>query len=174
MKALAKYIRKSINENENIEITFEIADIITSEEIKLLNKEKIYLLDIEERKKKKTLQQNKFVWKLCQLIAKKLNDDNDELDVYCNAIEFAGVKADFVMGLPEIEETLKKQFRVVKIVEKREYNEKEMYVYKIFYGSSKFNKEEEAKIIEYLLYLAEKLDINTEFWEGVLKNERTR
>lgn len=172
MKTTAKYIRKLRNEDGNIEITFEVRNIMSQEELKELEKEKIYLLDIEEKKSKKTNQQNRYLWKLCNLIAEKMNYDNDELEIYCNAIENAGIKADYIMALPETEEILKKQFRVVKKLETRDYNGIEMNVYKLYVGSSKYNREQETKIIDYLLDIAEKLGINNKFWEEVLKDEK--
>lgn len=169
MKALAKYERKSINENGDLEVTFSISNYLSKRESELLKKGQLYSLDIEEKKERKTLQQNRYFWKLCSLIAQKMNKDTDAMEVYCNALVNASIKFDYIMGLPEAEKILKKYYRVVRIVDTREYNGKEMNVYQIFTGSSKFNKEEEGKIIDYVLDLATKLDINIDYWEEVLK-----
>jgi hypothetical protein len=43
-----------------------------------------------------------------------------------------------------------------------------MYIYQLFSGSSKFNKEQEGKIIDYVLDLASRLDINVDYWKEML------
>jgi hypothetical protein len=147
MKALGTYKRKVINEDGDLEITFAISNYYSKKECELLQKDKVYSLDIEEKKGRKTLQQNRYFWKLCTLIAEKMNKDTDIIDIYCRALEKASIKFDYIMALPEAEETLKKHYRVVKIIEEREYNGATMYVYQLFSGSSKFNKEQEGKIM---------------------------
>lgn len=169
MKTLGTYKRKSINEDGDLEITFAISNYYSKKECGLLEKDKLYNLDIEEKKGKKTLQQNRYFWKLCSLIAEKMNKDTDVIGIYCDALKNASIKFDYIMALPEAEETLKKHYRVVRIIEERNYNGQLMYVYQLFAGSSKFNKEEEGKIIDYILDLAEKLDINTDYWEEMIK-----
>ena len=168
MKTLGKYKRKSINEDGDVEITFAISNYYSQQESNTLEKDKLYSLDIEEKKDKKTLQQNRYFWKLCTLIAEKMNKDTDIMDIYCRALEQASIKFDYIMALPEAEETLKKHYRVVKIIEEREYNGTLMYVYQLFSGSSKFNKEQEGKIIDYVLDLASKLELNIDYWKGML------
>lgn len=168
MKCLGKYKRKSINEDGDVEITFAISNYYSQQECEILEKDKLYSLDIEEKKEKKTVQQNRYFWKLCSLIAEKMNSDTDVMDIYCRALEKASIKFDYIMALPEAEETLKKHYRVVKIIEEREYNGTTMYVYQLFSGSSKFNKEQEGKIIDYVLDLASRLDINIDYWREMI------
>ena len=168
MKMLGKYVRKVTNEDGDLEITFAISNYYAKRECELLDKEKVYSLDIEERKGRKTLQQNRYFWKLCSLIAEKMNKDTDVMEVYCNALAHASSKFDYVMALPEAEDTLKKYYRVVRVVDEREYNGKKMNVFQVFTGSSKFSKQEEAKIIDYVLDLASKLEINIDYWKGMM------
>lgn len=169
MKCLGKYKRKSINEDGDVEIIFAISNYYSQKECETLEKEKLYSLDIEEKKEKKTVQQNRYFWKLCSLIAQKQNSDTDVMDIYCRALEKASIKFDYIMALPEAEETLKKHYRVVKVIEEREYNGTTMYVYQLFSGSSKFNKEQEGKIIDYVLDLASKLDLNIDYWREMVR-----
>ena len=169
MKTLGIYRRKSINEDGELEITFSISDYYSKKECELLEKDMMYSLDIEKKKDNKTLQQNRYFWKLCTLIAEKMNKDTDIMNIYINALKSASVKFDYIMALPDTESTLKKYYRVVEIVDTRNYNGKEMNVYRVFEGSSKFNKEEEGKIIDYVLDLASKLDINIDYWSEMLK-----
>lgn len=169
MKTLGTYKRMSINEDGDLEITFSISNYLSKKECQLLKKEQIYSLDIEEKKGRKTLQQNRYLWKLCSLLAQKINADNDAINIYCDALVNASIKCEYYMGLPEAEKTLKKTYRVVRQVDKRDYNGVEMIVYQVFSGSSKFNKEEEGKIIDYLLDLAVQNGINIDYWEEMLK-----
>ena len=169
MKALGVFKRKSINEDGDVEITFSISNYYSQKECDLLEKKQIYSIDIEKKKENKTLQQNRYFWKLCSLIAEKMNNDTDVMNIYCNALKKASVKFDYIMALPETESTLKKYYRVVELVDTREYNGKTMNVYQLFEGSSKFNKEEESKIIDYVLDLASQLDINVDYWSEMLK-----
>lgn len=169
MKTLGTYKRMSVNEDGDLEITFAISNYLSKKECQLLKKEQIYSLDIEEKKDRKTLQQNRYLWKLCSLLAQKINGDNDAMNIYCDALVNASIKCEYYMALPEAEKTLKKAYRVVRQVDKRNYNGVEMIVYQVFAGSSKFNKEEEGKIIDYLLDLAEVNEMNIDYWEGMIK-----
>ena len=169
MKALGVFKRKSINEDGDTEITFSISNYYSQKECDLLENNTTYSIDIEKKKENKTLQQNRYFWKLCSLIAEKMNNDTDVMNIYCNALKKASVKFDYIMALPETESTLKKYYRVVELVDTREYNGKTMNVYQLFEGSSKFNKEEESKIIDYVLDLASQLDINVDYWSEMLK-----
>ena len=168
MKMIGKYARKATNEDGDLEVTFVVSNYCSKRECELLDREKTYSLDIEERKGRKTLQQNRYFWKLCSLIAQKMNKDTDVMKIYCDALENASIKFDYIMALPEAEETLRKYYRVVRVVEQREYNGKKMNVFQLFTGRSKFNKEEEGKIIDYVLDLAQKLEINIDYWKGMM------
>lgn len=117
----------------------------------------LYTLDIKPYKSKRSTEQNCLMWAIIQAIAKKTG--NDEMDIYCAGLEEVNIQADFIMGLPEIEDMLRRQFRAVKIMENRIYNGKNMTVFKCYTGSSKFNTEEMTKLVDFFLKLAQDVEI---------------
>ena len=53
MKALATYKRKSINEEGDLEVTFAISNYYSKMETNVLEKDKVYTLDIEKKKERR-------------------------------------------------------------------------------------------------------------------------
>lgn len=118
-----------------------------------------YLIELKKPKDKRTLQQNKYMWKLIHEIAKK--QMQDDMDIYINALEESNAKYEYLMGLPSIQDELKKNFRAVKPVRLEIHNGKEFVVYKCFIGTSKFDKEEMSMVLETILRYATELGIPT-------------
>ena len=135
---------------------------LISELLKLDN-EKIYSMEIKEPKSKRTLQQNKYMWALIREIAKK--QYQDEMEIYISALEEANAKYTYIMGLEDIQDELKKNFRAVKIVRPETFKGKRFIVYKCFIGSSKFDKNEMTQLLEIVLRYAIELDINPNIYE---------
>ena len=69
--------------------------------------------EITRIKDKKTLQQNRYMWSLIDQIAQKQNQD--EMEVYCQALQEANAKYTWLEGLPEIKEKLLQVYRAVQI-----------------------------------------------------------
>ena len=84
-----------------------------------------------------------------------------DMDIYINALEESNAKYEYLMGLPSIQDELKKNFRAVKPVRLEIHNGKEFVVYKCFIGTSKFDKEEMSMILETILKYATELGIPT-------------
>ena len=121
-----------------------------------------YNIEFKVYKSSRSLEQNRMMWAIIQDIAKETG--NDEMDVYIVGLEHVNAKSDFILALPETEINLRKAYRAVKIMESREYNNKQMYVYKCYIGSSKFDTSEMTKLIDYFIGQAEELDLNTQIW----------
>lgn len=134
-----------------------------------------YELSITKPSKKRTGQQNAYLWELLGKICMK-EDGNKagDIDLYCQLVEQAGIKCEYLMGLPETEAGLKKVFRVVKTVDSRNYNGQQMSVFKCFYGSSKMNTEEMGRLIDKAIERAEAIGIDTEYWRDVLNESERR
>lgn len=132
-----------------------IKDLIP--ELLTLDNDKKYMMEVKVPKDKRTLAQNSYMWKLIHEIAKK--QFQDDMDIYINALEESNAKYEYIMGLPSIEEDLKKNFRAVKVVRPEEHNGKKFIVYKVFIGSSKFDKEEMSMLLETILRYATELNI---------------
>lgn len=128
-----------------------------------LEMDKYYVCDIKEPKSKRTLQQNAYMWKIIHEIAKR--QGQDDMEIYINALEESNAKYEYIMGLESIEEELKKNFRAVKIVRPEEHNGKKFLIYKVFIGSSKFDKEEMSMLLETVLRYATELNIPTLYYE---------
>lgn len=103
------------------------------------------------RKRKRTLDQNALLWKLLTIYADVLNGGRSggvtPEQLYMRMLSKYGI-AEFLMVLPEAEETLKEAFRVVRKVDVRDYNGVKMNVYKCYFGSSKYDTKEMANLID--------------------------
>ena len=124
-----------------------------------LDQEKYYSIKIKEIKNKKTLQQNRYMWKLIGQIAKKQHQD--EMDVYCMALQEANAKYTWLKGFPEIKEDLLKVFRAVQITRYETEGSKKLAIFKCYEGTSKYDKKEMMELLEIIICWAEELNIPT-------------
>ena len=112
---------------------------------------KTLTVKIEEKQNKRTLDQNALMWALLTIYADELNGgrtgDVQPEDIYYRMIEQYGV-ATFLLTIPEAESELKKVFRVVKKVDERTVNDKELLMFKCYYGSSKYTTKQMANLID--------------------------
>ena len=141
----------------------QIKEIV--QELFKLDMDKQYLVEIKEPKSKRSLEQNKLLWKLLHKIAKETYQN--DIDVYCAVLERADAKSDYVITAIDMEDALRKSFRGVKFVRMQEVNGKECYVYKVFIGSSKMNTKEMNELLEIVFQICSELGIATmeEFYE---------
>ena len=126
---------------------------------------KVYSMEIKEPKSKRTLNQNNYMWKLIHEIAKI--QMQDEMEIYCSALEEANTKYEYLMGKEEVLDELRKNFRAVKVVRPIIQNNEKFIVFKCFIGSSKFDTKEMTRLLEIVIEWAEELDINTSLLEPV-------
>lgn len=141
---------------------------------KILSDEKKLTAKFHKVFNKRTLRQNALMWELCELIAEVHNGgrtgDITAYDVYVNAIEEYGSKYEYIQCLKQAEPLLRASFRAVKYIKPFD-EEKDLHIYKCFYGSSKFNTKEMSTLIDGLLDTAEALGIQTDkFDTGDYKN----
>ena len=137
--------------------TGKIKDIVS--DLQKLDKEKIYICDIKEYKHKRSVEQNKLLWKLIHKIAKETFQSDD--DVYCAVLERADALSDYVITATDMAEDLRKCFRGVKFVRMQEVNGKDCYIFKVYLGSSKMNTSEMNELIEITMQVANELGIDT-------------
>lgn len=133
--------------------------------IKTLDKEKKYICEVKEPKSKRSLEQNKLLWKLVDKIAK--HTKQDDIAVYCAALERANALSDYVITATNMEDSLREQFRGVKFIRKQEINGKECNVYKVYLGSSKMSVKEMNELLEIVFQICSELEIATmeDFYE---------
>lgn len=123
--------------------------------------EKEYSLELKEVKSKRTLQQNKYLWALIHSIAHHESMNQNEVEIYSLALEEANSKYIYLMGTPEAEDELRKNFRAVRVVRPTVENGKEFIVYKCFIGTSKMDTKEMKKVLDIIIAWAEELGIET-------------
>ena len=123
--------------------------------------EKEYSLELKEVKSKRTLQQNKYMWALIHSIAHHESMNQNEVEIYSLALEEANAKYIYLLGTPEAEDELKKNFRAVRVVRPTIENGKEFIVYKCFVGTSKMDTKEMKKVLDIIIAWAEELGIET-------------
>ena len=133
-----------------------IKEIIT--DLLKLDMDKTYICDIKEPQSKRSLEQNKLLWKLINRIAKETYQD--DMTVYCAVLERADALSDYVITATDMQDTLRKNFRGVKFIRMQEVNGKDCYVFKVFLGSSKMNTKEMTELIEITMQVASELNID--------------
>lgn len=126
---------------------------------------KEYSLEIKELKSKRSVEQNRLMWKLIHEIAKE--QSMDEMEVYIQALEECNAKYEYVLAQGEAEDKLKKGFRAVKVVRPENFKGKQFYVYKCFLGSSKFNVSEMKKLLDVITSWCFELNIPTDAFERI-------
>lgn len=141
-----------------MKITGTIKDIVN--ELLKLEMGKLYICDIKEPKSKRSLQQNRLLWKLIHNIAKETYQD--DMDVYCAVLERADALSDYVITAQDIQDDLRKSFRGVKFIRMQEVNGRDCYVYKVYLGSSKMDTKEMTQLLDITFQLCGELEIPTE------------
>ena len=155
----ARYLRRSRNEEGRTEIVLELSSVRDEVIIEELQKNALYRLNFSEIKSKKTLQQSHYLWSLLHDISVARNGElatsESDWEVYIEALERAQAKFEYVACLPEAYELLKQQFRATKIMNEFEHNGKTFIQAKVFYGSSKMDVKEMAKLLDTVIMMAQ-------------------
>lgn len=116
--------------------------------------------EITKIKDKKTIKQNKYLWGLIEQIAHK--QCQDEMEVYCQALQEANAKYTWLEGLPETKEKLLEVYRAVQITRYEERYGKKFAIFKCYEGTSKYDKKELMDLLEIVQDWAEELNIPTQ------------
>lgn len=152
----AEYVRKSINENGEVEITLRLNNLYDQEMIKSLEKNKLYRFNASIVKSKRSIEQNNFMWAVIDEICTSLGGkrERDSWNLYIQALERAGAKYEYIAIVPEASNILVNQFRAIQKMNSFEHKGRTFDCYKVFYGSSKMNKEEMNLLIDTVLDMA--------------------
>lgn len=135
----------------------KVKDIVA--DLLKLDMDKTYICEIKEPTSKRSLHQNRLLWRLIHLIAKETFQD--DFDVYCAVLERADALSDYVITAVDMAETLRKSFRGVKFIRMQEVNGRDCFVYKVYLGSSKMNTAEMTELIEITMQVCAELGIDT-------------
>lgn len=170
-KLIAEFVRRAMLEDGSMEITFKVNNW---NYIKMCNEleEKEYTIEINDLKNKRTIQQNRYLWALIHEIAEKEDGHlKDELDTYCALLERANAKYEYIRVLDSAVDVLRSTvgIRALHVVRRVEENGKIFADCKIYVGSSKFDTNEMAQLIDVTIDYAEQIYIDTSFYKEVLK-----
>lgn len=157
----AQYISRQYDENGECYITLHITGMADREIVKTLEKGTYYRLSAKEIKSKRTLEQNAYLWAIIHEIATardgELANTESDLQVYCELLKKADAKhIDFVIDR-EVLKDIKTKFRAVEILAGFE----DKLNIRAYIGSSKFDKQEFGKLLDFALEIAEQEGIDT-------------
>lgn len=152
-----------MNEDGDVEITFTVKGFADTEIIKSLNKGSLYRIKTSEVKSQRSIQQNRLMWSLLEEIAEKDNGDNytsdDVWDAYIEALEKANAKFEIIYIKERLLPIFKETFRATQILNRITENGEEICMCKVFYGSSKLDVKEMAKLLDVVMIMAQERDI---------------
>lgn len=132
-----------------------------------------YMITIEPKKKKRSLDQNRYFWALVGEIAKKENGDlKDVDDLYTNLLMMSGAKYETVIIRHEALDRFKSLVKHVKVMDQRIVNHELYDTVYAFYGSSTFNTSEMADLIDTTLKYASEVGVEgvNDYWKGLLND----
>lgn len=132
-----------------------------------------YMVTIEPKKKKRSLDQNAYFWKLLGEISKKENGDLRDVEtIYTNLLEMAGSKYTSMIIKHEALDDLRKQIRHVKVIKQQTVKNVLYDTIYAFYGSSAFNTSEMSQLIDVALRYAEEVGVEDveNYWKGILND----
>ena len=176
IKLIGNFVRKSRNEDGDLEITFSLPNVMYEKYAQSLEKQP-YSVVLSDVKEIRTNEQNKLLWALIRDIAKHENSfSHDDWDVYCGMLRLSKAKYTYVTVLKEGKEALAQAHGVRAVewlgTEERE-NGKIFYKARIFLGSSQMSTKEMSVLIDKTIEYAEQLGIDTEYYkEGLLSNSQ--
>lgn len=154
------YTRKVTNEDGDTEITFVVKGFADNEIIKEFQKGTLYRFKVTEVKSQRTTQQNRFMWALLEEIAEsdngELYQNQDVWDVYVEALERAQARFEIVEISANAYPMLKEHYRAIQVLNVNN----DTYRCKVFYGSSKLDVKEMAKLLDIVIIMAQERGIN--------------
>lgn len=153
----ATLIRRAVDEDEGVELTFRVKGYSNENIAKALSKNTPFRVALTEVGNKRTLNQNALLWALIHEVAQKMSQTDE--DTYVNALELAEAKFEYVACLPEAEHILTNNYRAVKLMNSFEHNGRTFNQYRVYDGSSKMNTKEMSKLLETVKQMAIELDI---------------
>lgn len=118
-----------------------------------------YKIELSPIKSKRSLAQNKMMWKLISDVAKHEGMDSDE--IYIQVIKLANIRTEILQVLPEAIERLSRVFKLVVERERRPSPKGiETAVVECYYGTSQFDTKEMSDFIDRLLDYAARVGID--------------
>ena len=132
----------------------------------LWEQDKDKLFEIKECKKKRSLSQNAYAWKLINNIGNKINKSKEE--IYLQMLEDYG-QSEIISVLSNI--NIDGYFKYYKEIGKGIVSGKEFTHYKIYKGTSKYNSKEMSVFIDGIIQECNQLNIPTKTKEEIERME---
>ena len=162
---MISYARLGELRGQELKITLPEHDL---EKLKQFAPGEVVKLEIKRQKDKRTLKQNRYIWLIISMMDEKINGYcSDEMNIYCQIIEQAKIKTDYIQTLEGAKKRLEDIYRVVKEIEKRGNS----VLYRCYLGTSQFTKEEMTRFIEVLINRAYQEDIDVLQYESLLRGD---
>ncbi len=161
-----KYLKKVMNDDGEIEITFSIPHY-QSKWFEDIDKSKVYEISLKEKKSQRSIQQNDLLWAIISDIA-EVQGYKDSWKLYLQILKKAGAKTTKIPIIEEAIPELKKAFRIVEPLYKLKIEDGELVLCECYHGSSSFNTKEMTELIETSLEWASNCEIDIRKYE-VLK-----
>ena len=129
-----------------------------------------YLVSIEPKSKKRSLDQNRYFWALLGEIAKREDGNLRNVDeLYLHLLEMSGAKYETLIIKHEALERFKSLVRHVKVVKQQIVNHEVYDTVYAFYGSSKLNTKEMSQLIDTAIDYAYEVGVEyPDYWKGAL------
>lgn len=140
-----------------------------------IDEKKLYEVEFNEYKSKRSLEQNRYLWLLITEITKKENGgratSEDLIITYCNLLEQANAKFDFLLIPNEAISEFKKRFRAVRLINHVKIKGVVYAQIQAFWGSSTMNTTEMSELIDTTLNYAYEVGVDdvANYWKEVLK-----
>ncbi len=148
MALYAKYQTRLVIGEQTL-VQFIIEDHNSKVRTDSLEKDKVYKLEISEVKAKRSIEQNKLLWKIIGDIAERDKSYGDEWEVYCTLLKMAKCKyKSYVVQDDDAIEVLRGVCRAVEVVGTTDIHGKDFKVVRVYEGSSKFNTKEMTTLID--------------------------
>lgn len=120
-------------------------------------------LTAKAHKESRSIRQNSYLWAIIGKISDVINFEHTSdstMKIYAELLVKANVKYEFVLVLETAKHILESQFRaVIDTGQRREINGKELVMYKVFIGSSKFDTKEMTELVDLALKYASEVGV---------------
>lgn len=160
MKFVAKFKERLIDNKYNAHLKLVVENNYHIKHTEELEEDVEYVVEVKKARSKRSIQQNRLLWKL--LAELEHETGQDMMDWYIYALEDSDCKHEYLLGTDDIYDNLLKSFRAVRKVGKRMVNDVELTMFKAFYGSSKFNVKEMNQLIDIVMGYCHESGIDTE------------
>ena len=155
MKLIARYKSRIIDSDNHAHLNMLIENYRHVGYLNELEPDKEYSIEIKLVKSKRSLQQNKYMWSLIRELALKTREI--DLDLYIKLLDSTNAKFTYMVTVDNAVDILKSSFRIVKKMEKRDIVNNETnkttqgWMYKCYFGTSKFTIEEMNHLLDTLI-----------------------